>query len=350
MNNLMRSLFKIQNLTRKKPNQSVSGFTMIELMVGAILAFLIITPMMGFVISILEDDNREGLKAITDQEVNTAVDYIAEDLSQARYIYDNDGLTLIEDQLPESTNPDYTPILVFWKRRRLPESLPVANIAKPKDCNDQDRDYDCSDAYVDALVAYYLVANDQNNIWCNPTSDADKCPSRIMRAEIRGALRNPRTGQEYLEADLKDNQKKTQGFLGLQDAPNQGDPQTWQKSQNETYPVNLTDVLVNYIDSSTGQDVLNLPPGQADYCQKVLGSPTLPATTQVKPENTLKINTASNSFVACVDSDRNIAHITIRGNALRRKSSDADYDANKSSFFPTATLKVQGQSTPIKRN
>ena len=354
MNNLLRSLFKIQNLTRKKPNQSVSGFTMIELMVGAILAFLIITPMMGFVISILEDDSREGLKAITDQEVNTAADYIAEDLGQARYIYDNqalndNGANSIKDQIPQVTNG--TPILVFWKRRRLSESLPVVGIDKPKDCNDIDRDYDCSDAFVDALVAYYLVTNDRNDIWCNPTSNADQCPGRIVRTEIRGALRNPSTGEEYPEADLKDNQKKTQGFLGLQDAPNEGNPKIWKKDQNQAYQVNA-EVLVNYIDLSTGQDVSNLPPEENDYCQTALGSPPDPNANPpaLKTEDTLKIKTASNSFVACVDSDRNVAHITIRGNALRRKSSDAEYDSNKSSFFPTATVKVQGQSTPIKSN
>ena len=121
---------------------------MIELMVGAILAFLIITPMLGFVISILEDDNREGLKAITDQEVNTAADYIAEDLGQARYIYDNDGLTLIEDQLP--TVDDGTPILVSWKRKLVKDAIPIAaqQVTIPSDC-DENNLFDCSDTYLE---------------------------------------------------------------------------------------------------------------------------------------------------------------------------------------------------------
>lgn len=340
MNNLLRSLLKIQNRTRKKQGQSVSGFTMIELMVGAILAFLIITPMLGFVISILEDDNREGLKAITDQEVNSAVDYIAEDLNQARYIYDKDGLTNIQAELPTVDNG--TPILVFWKRHLLTNSLPFNSATKPKDCNDTTKP--CNDAYVDALVAYYLVSNDNSNIWCNPISNAGQCPARIVRAEIRGALRNPRTGNEYPVADLNDSQKKTLGFQALQD-----DPKTWKKDPNTAYPANLAEVLVNYIDSSTGQDVSNLPPATIDYCKNALGSPTDISVTPpvAKTEDRLKIKTDSNSFVACVDSDRNIAHVTIRGNALRRKDADAPYNANKSSFFPTATVKVQGQSTPI---
>ncbi|MEA5540236.1 hormogonium polysaccharide secretion pseudopilin HpsC [Limnoraphis robusta Tam1] len=336
MNNLLRSLLKIPNRTRKKQGQSVSGFTMIELMVGAILAFLIITPMLGFVISILEDDNREGLKAITDQEVNSAVDYIAEDLNQARYIYDKDGLTKIQAELPTVDNG--TPILVFWKRHLLTNSLPFNSKTQPKDCNDTTKP--CNDAYVDALVAYYLVTNNQSNIWCNPTSNAGQCPARIVRAEIRGALRNPRTGNEYPVADLNDSQKKTLGFQALQD-----DPKTWKKDPNTAYPANLAEVLVNYIDHNT----VALP-GDAtnEYCVNALGGElTNLVTGDKKNDNILKIKTDSNSFVACVDSDRNIAHVAIRGNALRRKDADAPYNANKSSFFPTATVKVQGQSTPI---
>jgi len=343
MNNLLRSLLKIQNRTRKKQGQSVSGFTMIELMVGAILAFLIITPMLGFVISILEDDNREGLKAITDQEVNSAVDYIAEDLSQARYIYDKDGLTLIQAELPTVDNG--TPILVFWKRQLVENAIPIT-VQNPSQCTDvPNQPKQCNDTYLDALVAYYLVTNNQNNIWCNPTSNADKCPARIVRVEIQDGLKD-RNGNYYPDNQLNQarlsEQKMTQGFRSVGT-----DPTTW--TRNENYEAYLPkEVLVNYIDSSTGQDVSNLPPATIDYCENALGGElTNRVTGARKNDNTLKIKTDSNSFVACVDSDRNIAHVAIRGNALRRKDADAPYNANKSSFFPTATVKVQGQSTPI---
>ncbi|MDY7022697.1 MAG: hypothetical protein SWJ54_15290, partial [Cyanobacteriota bacterium] len=116
------------------------------------------------------------------------------------------------------------------------------------------------------------------------------------------------------------------------------------------YPTNLDQVLVNYIDHSENDTAKRLPPVENNYCQLALGSPTKPTTGAVKTEDVLKIKTDSNSFVACVDSDRSIAHITIRGNALRRKQSDAEYDANRSSFFPTATVKARGQSTPISTN
>ncbi len=336
MNNLLRSLLKIKNRSRKKPNSSISGFTMIEMMVGAILAFLIITPIMGFVVSILQDDTREGLKAITDQEINTAADYIAEDLSQARYIYDRAGLTDINAQLPEIAGG--SPILVFWKRKLVENAIPIT-VQNPSNCTDDP--LDCNDTFLDALVAYYLVKPSNNNekgVWCDPDSNANQCPARIVRVEIQDGLRD-RNGNLYPDNQLgAANQRQTQGFR-----PVGTDPRAW--TRDGAYGANLSpEVLVNFIDRTIAQ----FPPGEDNYCKNALGEPTNLATGTLKEENVLKIKTDSNSFVACVDSDRSIAHITIRGNALRRQKADAPFDANQSSFFPTATVKVQGQSTPIR--
>jgi hypothetical protein len=132
----------------------------------------------------------------------------------------------------------------------------------------------------------------------------------------------------------------TQGFRSVGT-----DPKTW--TRNGNYDTNLPkEVLVNYIDHNT----VALP-GDAtnEYCVNALGGQvtSLADPDVTKDDDVLKIKTDSNSFVACVDSERNIAHVAIRGNALRRKDADAPYNANKSSFFPTATVKVRGQSTPI---
>jgi hypothetical protein len=99
-------------------------------------------------------------------------------------------------------------------------------------------------------------------------------------------------------------------------------------------------VLVNYIDHS---QLLPAPP--VNECQQALGNPT--DTTGVTPkqllDTDLKIANPTNSFYACVDTARNIARVTIRGNSLRRiQTADADYDAKKAAYFPTASVQVQG--------
>ena len=43
------------------------GFTLIELLVGMVLAFLVMAPMLGFMVNMLDSDNREQAKATTEQ-------------------------------------------------------------------------------------------------------------------------------------------------------------------------------------------------------------------------------------------------------------------------------------------
>ena len=96
---LLQLLLKTRSRSKpSEPTHSTDGFTMIELLVGAIVAFLIIGPLLGFVVNILNDDSREQVKTTTDYELQAAVDFISEDLSQAYYIYNPDQIEEIEGQ------------------------------------------------------------------------------------------------------------------------------------------------------------------------------------------------------------------------------------------------------------
>ncbi|NJO53075.1 MAG: type II secretion system protein [Leptolyngbyaceae cyanobacterium RM2_2_4] len=335
----------MQFLLRLRPRSGVSpskvdpGFTLIELLIGMILTFLIITPLLGFVISLLTDDQKEQIKTTTDQEISSAIEFINEDLSQARYIYDNATLNApgnIAAQLPAVL--DGTPILAFWKRKLIDNSVPNTAYATPLACRAANGN--CSDAYVDALVAYYLVQPGDKGVWCRPDSAAANCPARITRVEIHDGIRDL-SGTLYtaVEAD----QTKTPGFRPLNSPTDPRTPLTW--TRDGTYPANLEQVLVNYIDRST------TPTLSATYCQQALSNPTTGNPAVAIPETTLRIaSTTSNGFIACVDSSRSIAHISLRGNALRRSETNAQYSANKSAFFPTYKTTVRGQSTPLSIN
>src|SRR4028118_1116527 len=117
MKTLLRLLLKSQHQrNRSEPAQTDKGMTLIELLVGAVMAFLIITPMIGFVVDMLNTDRREQVKSNTEQDVQAALDFIAQDLSQAIYIYDNRALNgspganedPVAPQLP--IKPNGTPI------------------------------------------------------------------------------------------------------------------------------------------------------------------------------------------------------------------------------------------------
>ncbi|WP_338422923.1 hypothetical protein [Anabaena sphaerica] len=49
--------------------QPINGFTLIELLVGLVMAFIIITSLLGFMITIMETDRKEQAKATSEQEI-----------------------------------------------------------------------------------------------------------------------------------------------------------------------------------------------------------------------------------------------------------------------------------------
>jgi len=342
MKTLLRLLLKSQHKrNRSGRDQTDKGMTLVELLVGAIMAFLIITPMLAFVVDMLNTDRREQVKSNTEQDLQAAVDFIAQDLSQALYIYDQDGINAINGSptpLPSVANG--TPILVFWKRQLQQNALPVIPIAKdnpnPLQCQ-QTGGIQCNDTYVLSLVAYYQI-NDNNpaSIWCQPSGSP--CPTRIVRYQIRDGLKDPQATPD-------------DPYYVTVDPVLQARSSAYNPLFNLSKPLeNVTvkdidwdaDVLVNYIDHSPK------PITDLEECQNALGKPTTQTggTTSPIPEDTLKVTEKTktiNSFYACVDTQRNLARVTIRGNSLRRLQNNyANYDPQKAASFPTATVQVKG--------
>jgi hypothetical protein len=356
MKTLLRLLLKSQHQRNRSGSaQTEKGMTLVELLVGSIMAFLIITPMLAFVVDMLNTDRREQVKSNTEQDIQAAVDFIAQDLSQAIYIYDNRALNgrpgpneqRVSLQLPQNANE--TPILVFWKRQQLRNSLPInATVnSRPNNCLLNE----CNDTYVLSLVAYYQVREpNPNSIWCQPAGA--NCPSRIVRYEIRDGIDRvinpsvPGGATPYGEANTTPAQRTDPAFntsFNLNN-PTVSVTNTAQLG-NRLSGAQNSQVLVNYIDHSTA----NVPVPTGAQCRDILGvvPPAVrPAgTPPFDPENLLirdRSPTSANSFYACVDTSRNIARVTIRGNSLRRIQTNAPYNPNNPAYFPTATVQVQG--------
>ena len=346
MKSLLRLLLKTQHQqNRSGQAQTEKGMTLVELLVGAIMAFLVITPMLAFVVDMLNTDRREQVKSNTEQDIQAAVDFIAQDLSQAIYIYDNAGITAIKSNLPAPTSPEVgTPILVFWKRKLVKNAVSVdtnpATRVPPKDCNTTPNK-PCNDTYVRSLIAYYQIKDDTAGIWCQP--QGSPCPTRIVRYEIHEGIVKDSTQTDpatrYYSGGEVNNQSQevSPGFNPIFDFS--------QPTQNVTQgpPFPQPEVLVNYIDHTV------VPPSDPQECEKALGNPTVTVPGQLAPvavlEPTLRVSDPDkNSFYACVDTARNIARVTIRGNSLRRlQPKDAEFKATSSAYFPTASVQVQGR-------
>jgi len=293
--------------------------------VGMIIAVLVITPLLGFMINILSTDRKEQAKSNSEQEIKTALDYITQDLQQAVYIYDDAGLNGIAGELPPDNGEvgcddaganSCEPVLVFWKREIKEDVIPVGAGNCPPPQNGPDN---CDDAYIYSLVGYYLVeGNNPNDTWSNA--------ARIARFEISGEVPN---ANPPIDAD--------DGFAPF-DLSGSGDLETkmnrWTKAA-DNYSTNFGSlVLLDYIDKGTPNGVN--PPAEINCTGN---------ETRVPADNNV------DSFYACVDSGDSYARVYLRGNALARiQQNDNDYNPNLAgSLFPTGTIQVQGSGSLFTR-
>lgn len=320
-------------LKRPKLAGKNGGFTLIEVLVAMILAVIVLVPLMGFAIQMVDSDRKEQAKSTSDQEIQSALNYIAQDLQQAVYIYDGEGITAIKSQLPDATNTSKVPVLVFWKRDIKPNVIPVGTGA-----NCSSNPSRCDDAFVYSLVAYYLIDNGSSqNVW-------SKNAYSIGRVQINGGLKSANGSTTYVAAAPGFKLFNLEGLGTLSAKMNR-----WEKGTTGNIDSNPTERLIDYVDKTTAG-----VPAPNDCTQLFLpeDDPALPVYTQEKLQTpsysgagAVDAKFKTGSFYACVDSKRNTARVFIRGNALVRfrDSPASKYNPNAAAYFPIASVQVQGR-------
>ncbi|NJM71513.1 MAG: prepilin-type N-terminal cleavage/methylation domain-containing protein [Scytonema sp. RU_4_4] len=304
--NPLKWLF-IQQLTLFKFKHKCGGFTLIELLVGIVIATLVITPLLGFMINIMTTERQEQAKANTEQEIKAALDYIARDLQQSVYIYDADGINKIRQQLPKKKDDEkkkFVPILVFWKRQFISkEDSKIQN-----------------DIFFYSLVAYYLIT-ENNSRWSKA--------ARIGRFQISDGYEPTKTNDKDIWRDKGFQIFNLQASGNLKSKMNQ-----WTKKSDEDYTQDIV-TLVDYIDKTLINNTTNPAPPNCTIDQKepkVSGSDAV-ATGNVK----------TRGFYVCVDSENNLAEIYLRGNALARiQNNNIDFRESQKAYFPQVNMRVQG--------
>ncbi|GAB4173959.1 MAG: hypothetical protein Fur006_03530 [Coleofasciculaceae cyanobacterium] len=311
---------------QSKPSQNSGGFTLIEVLVGLILALLVILPLLAFMVNMLQTDRQEQAKASSEQEIQTALNYISRDLEQAVYIYDGYGLSQIRDSLPNPANSQ--PVLVFWKRQFVPDVIPTGSSQR-------------DDGFTYALVAYYLKTPTQAQ--CTQANFRWSCTAQITRLLIRGEIRdknNDEINDERAEADagfqLFD---PNTGLTSVEDIMN-----AWQSNGTIT---KSAEELIDYIDQTYVSTVGNCPPIERKNLPTGVtqASYSTAGGYQQVPSPTIA-QTSGNGFYACVNVDQTSAQVFIRGNALARlqkKQNPPGYSANKAAYFPRASIQVKGR-------
>jgi hypothetical protein len=274
------------------------------------------------------------------------MDYIQEDLRQAFYVYDRTGVQAINKDTGIK-QADRTPILVFWKRTIEKKSRPVVTI-KNRICSPSPTGA-LDDSFVYSLVAYYVSTDNPNGIW-------SKDAVRIERLEISDGVQDPCDSSKYVSGFLP-----SDGFQKF----TQGKETEWKNSG----ALNAGDrqVLIDYIHSES-KDKDNVAIGEAKSgeeksdvdCQNILGSeaqlitqylvknpppppplpPLLPPPPPPPADN--KVNKDDPGFSVCVNTEKKIVQVNLRGNALARMGGeDPKYSDSKKQFFPRSSTAIQ---------
>ncbi|MFL0704942.1 hormogonium polysaccharide secretion pseudopilin HpsC [Cylindrospermopsis raciborskii] len=315
-------------------NCSFYGFTIMQLLVGLTIGVISTTLLLRLLINVMEINQQEQAKITTGAEIQTALDYIANDLKQAIYIYDAQGINAIRSQLPSTpTGIDRVPVLVFWRQETIENVLPVSG-SLIKD-----------DAFVYSLVVYYLIRDTTASV-----SEWSKS-ARIARWKIRdGVLANTRdfdqivlcngyTGRDYIKGNFSSLEFCPEPGFAAFNLNNSGSLEqimnSWRKHSAKY--TNDPIVLVDYIDSR----INNIPPA---VCPP---NSTNPKITWSRVTSSIFSHTTTGrmtSFYACVDRLNVTAQVFIRGDALARIPNNLNTNSNQlSHYFPTVSTQVQGK-------
>ncbi|MBD2358167.1 prepilin-type N-terminal cleavage/methylation domain-containing protein [Tolypothrix sp. FACHB-123] len=308
---------------------SQSGFTLLELLVAMILAVLVITPLLGFMVNILNTDRQEQAKANSEQEIQTALDYIARDLQQAVYIYDATGIDAIKNQLPSPTATDRVPVLVFWKREFIGQAITAADSNK-------------DDTFVYSLVAYYLI-KDTSTIWSNA--------ARIARWQIRDGVSSSSTSSVTCNGYTG---KFVSGYCpssGYSSFNFDGVGTLEQKMNSWTRLSSYTTTTTTGGNTSTTTTTVmpDAPLVLVDYIdQTTTGAPSATCPTGYSKVTPTSFNTRDTGnmtgFYACIDRVNTTAQVFLRGNALARlRTTNISYRDSQKNYFPGINIRVQGR-------
>lgn len=114
------------------------GFTLLELLVSIVIGAFITLLLMGLVLDLAEVNQRDASRSNVQQEMQTAIDYLVQDLREAVFVYNGQclaggsitiGTTLsrcpgIVNHIPAALSTGgSTPILAFWRTEPLPEGI-----------------------------------------------------------------------------------------------------------------------------------------------------------------------------------------------------------------------------------
>ena len=155
-NSYMRLLRSLRRTTTGHKYSRDRGFTLIEILISLVIAGLVVSGLLFVVVEMLRVDQREVALEEVQSDMQRAIDYIADDLREAIYVYDNPAtvtaqLASLNDEI--ATN-GAEPVLAFWRT----DEIDVGNTSIPADCSTEGANEGVCNVIKARRASYTLVA------------------------------------------------------------------------------------------------------------------------------------------------------------------------------------------------
>jgi prepilin-type N-terminal cleavage/methylation domain-containing protein len=160
----------MRKLRRSGSSGAAAGFTLLELLIVALISGLLISGLMYLVVELLTADQRESSRTETQRDMQMALDYMSTELKEAVYVYSGAciaGVTSsgcpaagLAASLPAAVSTNSTPVLAFWKQQLIPSELRNQCAA-----GTQAADVPCITGNSYSLVVYSLSTANPGATW-----------------------------------------------------------------------------------------------------------------------------------------------------------------------------------------
>ncbi|MBD2100832.1 prepilin-type N-terminal cleavage/methylation domain-containing protein [Leptolyngbya sp. FACHB-261] len=298
---LFKPLFR---MFRTSPERSKkAGFTLVELLVSAVIASIVVSSLLYIVNELLQTNQRDFAKTQTQQDMKMALDYIGSDVKEAIYLYPPNCLTTTGVNTSNSASLDFcpgllnhialppgsVPVIAFWKPEPLPSQCQSSGVTICNNYKIVGRSY--------SLILYALMPNQTNSIW--------KGKARILRYTLNAFATSNNTLVSAAGYVAPLQQESTFRKWPYEKTTNN----TWTNQQNGTLPGSgNTPTLVDFIDNE--QNSSKRP------------APSCPVGYELTPTNAA---TVTRSFYGCIRAQSDLSKnfnqdvlVFLRGNANGR--------------------------------
>jgi type II secretory pathway pseudopilin PulG len=302
---------------RRSRTHRMAGFTLTELLVSMLVAGLIIAALLYLVVEVTGANQRDAARTQVQTDMQSAMDYIAQDLREAVFVYDGqclEGTTGggpppangfsancpgIINRIPNNLSQvGSTPILAFWRTDRLPPAVnqlcqnAAAAGVDALNTFQSTTGTPCLAGASYTLVVYVLDTDNSSNIW--------EGQARLRRYQLSqfNSEGNPVTGYVNPLVEPSDSFLQWPFRLDGNAVINR------QTTEGRGRPTNEAPALVDFVSSRRTSDAINFTTGggadQSPRCADFLPNPAPADPNEISPRNSSSGGNPPRGFYACV--------------------------------------------------